>query len=173
MNRASSFSGLRQQFEPLRRQLEARWRALAPRERNGLRVALLAVLVLLVWLLGIQPALRTLDRVPQQRAELDRQWEQMQRLAAETQELRQLPPVSSAQAETALRSATGRLGEGARLNIQGERVTVTLQNIEAGALLGWLGELRSAARARVVEATLDRKGSGYSGTIVLNLGRPA
>lgn len=173
MNRASSLSGLRQQFEPLRQQLDARWRTLAPRERNGLRAALLALLVLLLWLIGLKPALRTLERVPQQRAELDRQWEQMQRLAAETQELRQLPPVSTAQAEAALRAATGRLGEGARLNIQGERVTVTLQNIEAGALLGWLGELRSAARARVVEAQLDRKGSGYSGSVILSLGRPA
>jgi general secretion pathway protein M len=37
-------------------------------------------------------------------------------------------------------------------------------------LQGWLGEVRSAARARPVEAQLTRGPKGYAGTLVLTLG---
>ena len=40
------------------------------------------------------------------------------------------------------------------------------------ALAAWLDEVRSAARARVVEAQLGRSGKGYSGSIVLTLAAP-
>lgn len=166
-------AGLQQLLEPLRAQLGPRWQAMAPRERLGLLLAGAALLVLLVWMIGVQPALRTLQTVPAQRADLDRQWQQMQRLAAEAQELRQLPPVPASQAEAALRSATERLGNAARLNLQGERATVTLNSVDAGVMLGWIGEVRSAARGRVIEAQLDRRGNSYSGTVVISLGRPA
>lgn len=164
--------GLGAAWAAARAQLAPRWQAMAPRERLGVIGAGLALLVLLVWMVGVQPALRTLRTVPGERAELDRQWQQMQRLAAETQQLRQLPPVPPAQAEAALRSATERLGPAARLSLQGDRAVVTLNGVESAALLGWLGEIRSAARGRVVEAQLDRKGSGYSGTVVVSVGRP-
>lgn len=44
--------------------------------------------------------------------------------------------------------------------------------IEPAALAAWLDEVRSAARARVVEAQLGRSGNGYSGSIVLTLAAP-
>jgi general secretion pathway protein M len=169
----AAVKGLSGTIASLQAQLAPRWQAMAPRERLGLLAAGTALLVLLIWLIGVQPALRTLRTVPVQRAELDRQWQQMQRLAAETQTLRQLPAVPPSQAEAALRSATERLGAAARLSLQGDRATVTLTGIEPAALLGWLGEIRSAARGRVVEAQLDRKGGSYSGTVVVSLGRPA
>src|SRR5574343_124498 len=69
-----------------------------------------------------------------------------------------------------LQEATRRLGAGARLALPGDRATVTLQGVDGAALAAWLGEVRSAARARVVEAQLTRNAAGqYQGTVVLGL----
>ncbi len=175
-------------LQTARDQLTLRWLALAPRERLALGLALAAVGLLLVWNIAIQPAWRTLQTAPAQRAALDAQVAEMQALAAEARELRALPPVAPEQAEAALRSSTQRLGAGARLNLAGGRATVTLSNVDPAALTAWLAEIRSGARARVIELQVSRSGSpvtapattpaanaatagkGYSGTVVVQLG---
>lgn len=143
------------------------WAALAPREKLGVQLALVALGVLLVWWVGVAPALRTLRTTPAVQAGLDAQLERMRNLAAEAQALRQQPPLPPAQADAALRAATERLGNKARLTPGPDRSTVTLTGLEGGLLLGWLADVRSAAHARVVEAQLTREGNGFSGTVVL------
>lgn len=146
------------------------WQALAPRERLGLQGAAAAlVLLALVWL-GIQPAWRTLRQAPEQQARLEAQLQQMQQWAAEAQALRQLPPVPAAQAQQALQAATAFLGPAARLDLQGERARVSVTDLNGEALSRWLAEVRSSARARPIEAQLQRGPQGYSGHIVLALG---
>lgn len=173
-------------LQAARDQLTLRWLALAPRERLALSLALGAVGLLLVWNIAIQPAWRTLQTAPAQRAALDAQVADMQALATEARELRALPPVSPEQAEAGLRSSTQRLGAGARLNLAGGRATITLSNIDPAALTAWLAEIRSGARARVIELQVSRSASpaavpatnaasaaasrGYSGTVVVQLG---
>ena len=78
--------------------------------------------------------------------------------------------MSPAQAAAALKSATDRLGDKARLSLQGDRASLTLNGVSPEALRGWLLEARSAARARPVEAQLTRGPQGYSGTLVVSLG---
>ena len=147
-----------------------RWNALAPRERWALRAAAAALAVLLVWTVGVQPAWRTLREAPMERERLDRQAARMRQLAAEAAQWRQAPVITPAQGEEALKGATTRLGTGARLALTGDRATVTLQGVDGAALAAWLGEVRSAARARVLEAQLTRNAGGlYQGTVVLGL----
>jgi len=55
--------------------------------------------------------------------------------------------------------------------IQGERATLTLNTgVNPEALRAWLNEARSGARARPVEAQLQRGPLGYTGTIGVALG---
>lgn len=147
-------------FGPLQAALEERlgptWQRLAPRERLGVQLAGAAVALLLVWMVAVQPALDSLASLPPRQAELDRQWQQMLALASEARELRSQPPLPPAQAEAALRAATERLGTSARLSAQGERMVVQLNEVAPATLVAWLGEVRSAARARVAEAQLRR-----------------
>jgi general secretion pathway protein M len=150
--------------------LGARWQALGGRERAALKLAGAALALLLLWSLALQPALRVLRQAPAQLAEVDAQLQEMRRLAQEARELRALPAVPAAQALQALRASTDRLGAAARLSISGERAVVSLNGIDGEALQAWLGEVRGAARARPVEATLQRGPQGYSGSIVLALG---
>lgn len=145
------------------------WQARTRSERRGLLAAALALLLLFVWLLLVQPAWRTVREAPAKLDQLDAQLQLMQRTAAESSALRSTVPVSAAQAAVALKSATDRLGDKGRLSPQGDRATLTLNGASAESLRAWLVEARSAARARPVEAQLTRSGLGYSGSLVVQL----
>ena len=146
------------------------WRTLPARDRRLLLWAAALLCAALLWWLALQPALRTLRSAPAQIEAAEAQLRAMQRLAAEADELRSTPPVSGEQAAAALRAATERLGEQAKLSLQGERAVLTLNGVATGQLRDWLAEARSGARARPVEASLLRSGAGFSGTLVVAIG---
>ena len=146
------------------------WRALPGRERRLLLLAGAVLGLALLWWLALAPALRTLRSAPAEIEAAEAQLRTMQRLAAETTELRNTPPVNSEQAAAALRAATERLGEQAKLSLQGDRAVLTLNGVATGQLRDWLAEARSGARARPVEASLLRSGNGFSGTLVVAIG---
>jgi len=151
--------------------MRARWKALSPRDRSALLVMAVLLTGLLLWLLAIRPAWRTVRDAPAQMAQVEMQLQQMQRLADEARSLRGAAPVSSTQAAAALRAATERLGPGARISIVGDRATLTLATaIPTDALRGWLAEARSAARARPVDVTLTRGPTGFTGSVIVVTG---
>ena len=152
-------------LEPLR----ARWQALGAREQSALRIAAWALALLALWLLAVQPAWRTLRQAPAQIDLLEQQLQTMQSLAAEVRVLRAVPAVPAGQAPIALQAASDHLGDAAKLSVSGDRAVLTVNGIGSEPLLAWLGEVRSAARARPVQAQLLRSPKGYSGTIVLAL----
>ncbi len=149
---------------------KARWAAFAPRERRLIVTAAVLVVVFLVWVIALRPAWRTLAAAPAQLDALDGQLQAMQRMAAEAKDLRAAPPVNAGQSQAALKAASDRLGAKARLTLQGDRATLTLNGVGTAQLSAWLAEVRSGARARPVEANLSRAASGYNGTIVVTIG---
>lgn len=157
-------------LQAFRQEWQSKWAALAPRERQlATAAAWLFTLALLV-LLGIRPAWRTLSDTPTQLREADAQLDAMRRMADEVQSLRQRPPVPPAQAEAALKAATDRLGSGARLSVQADRVTLTVTQVSGDALATWLEDVRTSARARPSEAALQQGEPGqYSGSVSLVL----
>jgi general secretion pathway protein M len=154
----------------LRAQAGALWRARAPRERVALAIAALVLLALVVWALLLAPALGTLRSAPQQLEALESQLLQMRGMAAEVRELRNATPVAAAQSGLAIKAAAERHGDKVRLTLQADRALITLVNASPEQLRALLVEMRSAARARPVEAELTRVPAGYSGTLVFNIG---
>jgi general secretion pathway protein M len=154
----------------LRHQAAAWWQGRVPRERQALAAVAVVLVLFFVWSFFVAPALRTLREAPAQLDRLDAQLQQMQRLAAESSALRSVAPVSNAQASLALKSASDRLGDRARLTLQGDRASLSLTGVDGEALRAWLLEARSGARARPVEAQLQRGPKGFSGTISVTLG---
>ena len=150
--------------------VQAFWQALTKREKRFALLGLAAIVLGLVWLLAVQPAWRTIARAPAEIDTLEAQLQNMQRLAAETQQLRSAPPVTPEQAAAALKAATERLGDRAKLALQGERAVLTLTGVGTGALRDWLAEARAGARARPLEANLTRAAQGYTGTLVVAIG---
>jgi general secretion pathway protein M len=153
----------------LRQQARLAWNARTSRERQALAVVALVLGVFVVWALFVQPALTSLREAPAQLDRLDAQMQQMQRLAAESRELRGTAPVSSSQAAAALKAATDRLGAAGKITLLGDRATLTLTGASPEALRAWMSEARTAARARPVEAQLTRGPKGYSGSLSVNL----
>lgn len=153
-----------------KQQIGTRWSALAVRERRYVSIAAVLVGGALLWMFAIQPAWRVTSEAPAKLDQLDMQLQQMQRLQSETTLLRAAPPVGPSQAAMALKSATERLGDGAKLAMQGDRATLTLTAVSADALRAWLQEARSTARARPVEMQLVRNARGFGGSLVVTLG---
>jgi len=153
----------------VRQQASQFWQSRAPRERQLIVVMTIALAALIVWLLAVQPALRTLHATPAELDSLDLQLQQMQLAALESESLRTASPVPPAQATDALRAASERLGSKAKLALQGDRATLTFTAVPFESLRTWLGEVRRAARARPVEAQLLKSAGGYSGSISLTL----
>lgn len=161
-SRASAFAALAP--------LGAWWRGLAARERRLLTLAGSVLVLALMWWLAVAPAWRTISRAPADLDLLDGQLQTMQRLAAEAQQLRATPGINPEAAAAVLKAATERLGDKARLQLQGERAVLTLTGVGTQPLRDWLAQARSGARARPVEAALTRGPSGFSGTLVVALG---
>jgi general secretion pathway protein M len=149
--------------------LRARWRALGARERRGLAIASWVIALFLIWVAAIAPAWRTVLAAPEQLDRLDAQLQQMQRLASEARELRATPALGSTQAAAALRAASDGLGAAARLQLAGDRATLTLSGADGSQVRDWLAEARASARARALEANLTRGAQGFTGSIVVAL----
>lgn len=149
--------------------LRARWQSLGGRERRALAIAAWVLGLFLIWVLAFAPAWRTARAAPAQLDRLDAQLQQMQRLANDARELRVTPTLNSSQSAAALRAATDALGAAGRLQVAGDRATLTLTGVNGTQLRDWLAEARTSARARPLEATLTRGPQGYAGSIVVAL----
>jgi general secretion pathway protein M len=148
---------------------QARWKALAPRERQLVSIAAALVGAALLWWVAIAPAWRSVQAAPPKLDQLDAQLQTMQRLAGEVQRLRAAPAVGPAQSQAALKAASDGLGSAGRLVIAGDRATMTFVNAHGTQVRDWLAEVRSAARARTLEANLLRGPQGYNGTVIVVL----
>lgn len=154
----------------LRQQASAWWTARTQRERQMVAVVVFVLVAFAIWVLLVQPPLRVAREAPEQLDRLEAQYQQMQRVAAESATLRGAPRVTPTQAVTALKAATDRLGGNARLALQSDRATLTVTGVSPDALRAWLVEARNGARARPVEAQLQRAASGYNGTLSMTIG---
>ncbi len=160
---------LPESWSPALEKAHTAWARLDSRERLGVVAASAALLLLALVMLLINPALKTLREAPAKLSQLDSQLAQMQSWAAEAKRLQQLPAVNPAQASEALKAATAFLGPDAKLQLQGDRATLSFQSLSGEQIGTWLAEVRSAARARPVEAQLQQGPRGYGGSIVLLL----
>ena len=155
-----------------RDQLRERYTKLDARERQMVVVIGLALGFLLVWLVLVRPAWKTLDDAPALREQADAQLLQMQAISNEAKQLRALPPVPQSVAEQVLKAATDALGGKGKLSVQNDRAVLSLTGASGEDLRKWLIQARGGARARPIEANLVRAGDGYNGTLVVAMGSP-
>lgn len=150
----------------------ARWRQLADRERRLVLIALTLVAAAALWWLGLAPALGSLRSADARHRQVDTQLQQMQALQAQAKSLQAQPKLSYEESLRALEASVKQgLGSAARLQVSGERATVTIKGVSADALAQWLTQARVNARAAPSEARLVRNASAvtWDGTLVMSL----
>ncbi|MCZ8252322.1 MAG: type II secretion system protein GspM [Hylemonella sp.] len=153
-----------------------RWHALPARDQRRWRILALGAGALLLWLVLLAPAWRTVQGASQRHALLDRQLETMQRLQRSLEQLRDQPRASPTARVQALEATLARLGSGVQLRVAQGQLTLTLRQVPAGVLADWLLESRAQTGMEAVEARLTRQGQGtaavWDGVLIYRLPQP-
>jgi len=152
--------------QPLVGWLGTRWKALLPRERLVLRAATSLGALALLWLVGLQPALRTRQQAQTELPRLQAQLQTMQALQQQAAQVRTMPALEPGQAQLLFIQACRTHGiADTPLRSDGPS-KVDIQGVEPGALGHWLEALRTEVRMRPVRAQLRRDAQGlWSGTV--------
>ena len=132
------------------------WQQRSPREKKGLALVALLLTLTLLWSLALSPAWRTWQQAPAKQAELDRQTQRMRELQAQAKSLQTPPAHSGAQARQWLEASVRDLGAGARIQVQGDRATLSVESAPADRMARWLSQARERAQALPVQAQLEQ-----------------
>jgi general secretion pathway protein M len=148
--------------------------SLPEKDRKLIQYLALALAFSLLWFWNIAPALKTYQEAPLQLAQLERQTENLKALQAQALALQKAPRVKVQNVGAVLQQASSEiLGNGAKLNLEASRATLTLNNVSAEALAQFLALARSQAQAMPIEAKLQKNKTGtvevWRGTLILSL----
>ena len=131
------------------------WARRSPRERQLLGIGFWVLTLAALWVLALAPALRTWQEAPARQALLDAQSQRMRQLQAQAQSLQKPVALSRADAAKWLEKSLTELGPNARISIQGDSATLSLQAAPAAALAHWLSQARDNAQALPTQAQLQ------------------
>jgi type II secretory pathway component PulM len=121
--------------------LNQQWRKLQPRERTGIALASALVLVYALWAWWWLPAWQVLQSAPAQHRALDETLARMVHMQQQAQALRSTP-ANAEPTQERLKRSLPQLGDAAKLDVQGEQLTVNLKNIAPTQLSAWLKSLQ-------------------------------
>ena len=132
------------------------FQALPQKDRQRLLALGLVLLGLMLWTWNIAPALKTLHEMPTQLAQLQDQSQKLKLMQAQAQAFQKSPRLPTNDARSMLQKAVAEtLGNGARLNIEGTRATLTLSSVSAESMAQFLALARTQAQALPIEAQLQ------------------
>ena len=135
------------------------WQARNDRERRILVIGAVLLLLIIFWLLLIDPTLEARSRLQQQIPALRHQLAQMRALSAEMDKL----PASAAIAPVELsraaieRSLDDKGLKAQDLNISDDRVTARFTDVSFAALSEWLQQWQSSSQFAVSDATVSAR----------------
>lgn len=141
---------------PLLGALQQAWTQRSPRERQLLRLCAFALLLAALWSLAVAPAWRTWQKAPAQQALLDAQSQSMRQLQAQAKIWQASRPISRSESIQWLETHLSELGPDAKISLQADQVTLSLNAAPAEAMAHWLRMAREWAMAMPVQAQLQR-----------------
>lgn len=152
------------------KEMQSWWFKLPQRDRNLIVLAAGLVILLLVWVVAVSPASRTLRTFDNDYKVQERKLQHMMNLQKEAQNMQNLPRVSQAAAVTALEtSIENTFKNRAEVIFSGSNATVNIRGASAEELSQWLANIRTNARTVAVQARLNRNNTGWSGSLQLVL----
>jgi general secretion pathway protein M len=141
---------------PARNGWQAAWTRRSPREQQLLGIGFWVLALAALWVLALSPALRTWQEAPTRQALLDTQSQRMRQLQAQAQGLQKPRAIARTDATLWLEKNLTELGPNARISIQGDSATLSLQAAPAAALARWLSQARDNAQALPTQAQLQQ-----------------
>ena len=154
--------------------LQSLLQALPDKDRQKIQYLAWVLFFSLLWFLNVAPALQTYQEAPLQLAQLEAQTDTLKSLQAQALALQKAPRMKVQDANALLQqTAADMLGNGAKLNLESSRATLTLSSVSADALAQFLATARKQAHALPIEAKLQKVKAGaqevWRGTLVLSL----
>ena len=147
----------------LRQGRQTAWARRSPRERQLLGIGFWVLTLAALWVLALAPALRTWQEAPARQALLDTQSQRMRQLQAQAQGLQKPRAIARNDATLWLEKNLTELGPNARISIQGDSATLSLQAAPAAALARWLSQARDNAQALPTQAQLQQASAAGPG----------
>ncbi|MDO5653847.1 MAG: type II secretion system protein GspM [Brachymonas sp.] len=154
---------------PLNRRLRQRWQQLALRERRLVLLATAVVIAVMLWWVLLAPAITTLRKADAERTHLSQQLALMRSLQAQAAAMQQQPAISQAESQQQLQRLCDSMLGANSMYLQGPQATITLNNVSAAVFSEWLLQARTLARAVPQQTQLAYSGTGWSGTLVMQL----
>ncbi|PUA20204.1 type II secretion system protein GspM [Glaciimonas sp. PCH181] len=146
--------------EKLRASLNAFWSQRDQRERRLLRSASVIIVLVLIYLVGINPALQGRTRLQKELPNLRQQSAQLQALIVKAAALPppQTPGTAPPPKEglTALLSSKGLKPQS--IAVSGDSAKLTFSGIAFSALFDWLNEAQKTEHWKVVDASINASG---------------
>lgn len=163
-----------QALKAMQSALQQAWAQRSPRERQLLGWGAVALLLAALWSWALAPAWRTWQEAPAQQERLDAQTQTMRQLQAQARNLQKPNPITRSESARWLESNLTELGPNAKLSLQGERATLSVDAVPAQALARWISQARERAVALPVQAQLQAVSSPDTpgllrGTLVVRL----
>jgi len=151
-------------------QVKAWWEALSSRDKRMIRVAAALLIFVLLWLLALQPAIRTIRSFESAQRTQEAKLQQMLNLQSQAQSMQNLPLVSQAAAVTELEiSIEQTFGNRAEIIFNGNNATVNVRAISPEDLAKWLNNIRTNSRTVAIQARLTRTNIGWNGSFQMVL----
>ena len=136
--------------------LQQAWKQRSPREQQLLAWCAVLVLLASVWGLALAPALRIWQEAPERQARLDAQSQNMRQLQAQALDLQKPRAVPRNEAALWLEKSLTELGPNAKISLQGEHATLSVEAVPPEALARWLSQARESAQALPIQAQLQQ-----------------
>lgn len=155
--------------------LRQAWAQRSPREQQLLRTCAAVLVLVSLWSTALTPALRTWQEAPSKQAHLDAQSQSMRQLQAQEKKFQKTNPITRSESVQWIEKSLADLGPGAKIILQGERATLSLNAAPADALARWLSLARENALALPVQAQLQQSKAPapnevvWRGTLLLRL----
>jgi len=150
---------------------QQRWQQLSAREQRGLSVLAVLLTCLFIWFVGIAPAWQNIANAQIEQQRIADQFNEMQSLKAQVQELRQQTPLSLDDSWRVLQSLSGSEKGRFAINRQSDKALVQVKNAPPQAISAWLTNARTQAQATPEEAHLTQDEGNWSGTLIMRLPR--
>ncbi|MDB6442795.1 general secretion pathway protein M [Pseudomonas sp. NFACC32-1] len=157
-----SLTRLKVRWQTLRSRLKGAWQGLALRERRAVSLAALVVGSCLVWLVLIQPPLKTIAYWQAETPKLRSQTEALEVLLRDVGGPAQGQPVESALRQTLEASGLGEHYQLQAADPGNNAWQLTLQDAPADGAIDWLLSYPGRFSLEVIEARLQRTGPASS-----------